>query len=116
MSLEYSAAVRAPEVGFLSHLAKFFPNAAPVRISAQLTRLDGPGAGLTEAVVIEYGTATEILFASTSPWEFADRLQLRNRDGSLDVQASVVAVQYQNGKTAVAARFSREVPNWIVKP
>jgi hypothetical protein len=28
----------------------------------------------------------------------------------------VVAVQYQPGKTLVAARFKRDVPNWIVKP
>jgi hypothetical protein len=25
-------------------------------------------------------------------------------------------VQYDHGRTAVAARFTEEVPNWIVKP
>jgi hypothetical protein len=47
--------------------------------------------------------------------EFGDELRLRNADGSFDVVASVVAVQYHPGKTVVAARFRQEVPNWIVK-
>jgi hypothetical protein len=41
---------------------------------------------------------------------------VQNSDGSLDVEASVVAVQYHNEQTAVAARFTRDVANWIVKP
>jgi hypothetical protein len=27
-----------------------------------------------------------------------------------------VALQYSSGRTAVAARFSKDVTNWIVKP
>jgi len=42
-------------------------------------------------------------------------LRLRNSDGSLDIEAAVVAVQYHPGKTVVAARFIGDVPNWIVK-
>jgi hypothetical protein len=48
--------------------------------------------------------------------EFGDILRLRNSDGSFDIEASVVAVQYHPDKTIVAARFVTEVPNWIVKP
>ena len=33
-----------------------------------------------------------------------------------DTEACVVAVQYNGGRTAVAARFTGEVANWIVKP
>jgi hypothetical protein len=50
------------------------------------------------------------------PLEFADKLRLRNSDGTLDTEACVVAVQYNGGRTAVAARFTGEVANWIVKP
>jgi len=64
--------------------------------------------------VIEFGTAREVLFACTTPLEFADVLRLRNSDGSLDTEASVVAVQYHPGATIVAARFLHAVPNWIV--
>ncbi len=73
-------------------------------------------AGVQENTVIEFGTAREVLFACVTPLEFADILRLRNSDGSLDTEASVVAVQYHPGKTVVAARFVNSVPNWIVKP
>jgi hypothetical protein len=70
----------------------------------------------SESTVIEYGTSTEVLFSSSLPLEFADQVRLQNSDGSLDAKASVVAVQYQKGRTAVAARFTHAVANWIVKP
>jgi len=93
-----------------------------VRIPVQFTRSrnasneNRPGAAaVEESTVIEFGTSREVLFACTTPLEFADVLRLRNSDGSLDTEASVVAVQYQSGRIVVAARFRQEVPNWIVK-
>jgi hypothetical protein len=96
-------------------LAKFFPNATPVRIPVRLTRMANGSSLFTETTVIEFGTPREVLFASTLPLEFADKLRLQNSDGTLDTEACVVAVQYNGGRTAVAARFSGEVANWIVK-
>jgi len=96
-------------------LAKFFPGATPVRIPVRLTRVANPGTALTESTIIEFGTPREVLFASTLPLEFADKLRLQNSDGTLDTEACVVAVQYNGGHTAVAARFTRDVANWIVK-
>ena len=95
-------------------LAKFFPEALPVRIPVRLTRLVGDQ--LSESTTIEFGTTREALFASKLPLEFADRLRLQNSDGTLNVEACVVAVQYNTGKTAVAARFVEDIPNWIIKP
>jgi len=71
---------------------------------------------LQEQTVIEFGTPREVLFASTLPLEFEDRLRLANSDGSLDARAVVVAVRYHDGRKAVAARFLGEVGNWIIKP
>ena len=99
-----------------SKLAKFFPNATPVRIPVRLTRLGTASSTFSESTIIEFGTPREVLFASTLPLEFADRLRLRNSDGTLDTEACVVALQYNGSQTAVAARFSGEVANWIVKP
>jgi hypothetical protein len=99
-------------------LARFFPEAAPVRIPVQLARTLEAGdsaANFTESTVIEFGTPREVLFACNTPLEFADIVRLRNSDGSLDTEASVVAVQYHSGNIVVAARFRGEVPNWIVK-
>jgi hypothetical protein len=100
----------------VAKLAKFFPNVTPVRIPVRLTRVGSQGSAFTENTVIEFGTPREVLFASGLPLEFADTLRLENSDGSLNAEACVVALQYHGGSTAVAARFSGEVANWIVKP
>ena len=126
----------------MADLARFFPEATPVRIPVQLTRSSPasesqkvgavgftgsvapegiepgsvtPATAIPESTVIEFGTSREVLFACTMALEFADVLRLRNSDGSLDTEASVVAVQYHPGATVVAARFLKAVPNWIVK-
>lgn len=103
-----------PAHGAAAKLAKFFPTASAVRIPVHLTRLEGVDP-VGEETVIEFGTAREVLFACTSRLEFADRLRLQNADASFDVEVQVVAVQYHDGQTAVAARFSRELCNWIIK-
>jgi hypothetical protein len=101
----------------VADLARFFPDAMPLRLPVQLTRIleDHEVADFSDSTIIEFGTSRELLFASKAPLEFGDQLRIRNSDGSLDEPASVVAVQYQPGKTLVAARFKRDVPNWIVK-
>jgi hypothetical protein len=122
---------KTKQASTVADLARFFPEATPVRIPVQLTRShtaaevkeisdkaqEGtvPESALLESTVIEFGTPREVLFACTMPLEFADVLRLRNSDGSLDTEASVVAVQYHPGSTIVAARFRNAVPNWIVK-
>jgi hypothetical protein len=113
-----TATARTALPSSVAELARFFPEATPVRIPVQLARGGNASSEqrLHESTVIEFGTPREVLFACATPLEFADVLRLRNADGSLDAEASVVAVQYQPGKTVVAARFLREVPNWIVKP
>ena len=87
-----------------------------MRIPVTLTRVGSESGAFSENTVIEFGTPREVLFASSAPLEFSETLRLQNSDSSLDAEASVVAVQYHNGRTAVAARFTREVANWIVKP
>jgi hypothetical protein len=118
-----AAPSRTTQTSTVAELARFFPEATPVRIPVQFTRRDcasngsQPGAtAVQENTVIEFGTSREVLFACATPLEFADILRLRNSDGSLDTEASVVAVQYHPGKTIVATRFVTSVPNWIVKP
>ena len=119
MAQQATAAARAAQsTGTVAGLARFFPEAAPVRIPVQLARGGEPGSNarpFTESTVIEFGTPREVLFECNTPLEFGDQLQLRNSDRSFDVAVSVVALQYQPGKTVVAARFRGEVPNWTVK-
>jgi len=66
-----------------------------------------PGERLSEKYRDEFGTAREVLFSLHCATGFADVLRLRNSDGSLDTEASVVAVQYHPGvQRWVAAALS----------
>lgn len=113
MATEAPGSVSSASATPVARLAKFFPQAMPLRLPVRLLR---QGCSPEENTIIEFGTASEVLFASSLPCEFAEKVRLQNADGTLDAEASVVAVQYHHGQTAVAARFTREVPNWIVKP
>ena len=86
----------------------------PVVATAVSSQGSWSGEPLRESTVIEFGTPQEVLFVSSMPLEFGDAVRLENSDGSLRIEASVVAVQYYNGETAVAVRFTRKISNWII--
>ena len=139
------ATARALEPDIVSRLARFFPDATPVRIPIKLSRTqsrnngngngNGSGHGNANAnangdqtarehetenvffqdTVIEFGTPQEVLFVLDRPLQFADRVLVESNDGTLHAEAFVVAVQYHLERTAVAVRFLKHVPNWIVK-
>jgi len=121
LAQQATAQSRAAQTSPVADLARFFPEATPVRIPVQLTRSSSTNEGkpngpsLQESTVIEFGTPREVLFSCTTPLEFGAVLRVRNSDDSLDTEASVVAVQYHPKATIVAARFVNPVPNWIVK-
>src|SRR5690348_6248496 len=98
----------------LERLAQFFPDGTRVKMPVEISRLGGSSAESVRTV-LEYGTAHEVIFRSAVPMEFGDRLRLTNRDGSLDAEAEVTAVQIGASETLVAARFTAEVHNWIIK-
>jgi hypothetical protein len=130
------ATARALEPDIVGRLARFFPEATPVRIPIRLSRTQSNGNAsgkngngnvdlavrehesenvFFQDTVIEFGTAHEVLFVLDRPLEFADRVLVESNDGSLHAEAFVVAVQYHLERTAVAVRFLKHVPNWIVK-
>jgi hypothetical protein len=98
----------------LERLAQFFPDGTRVKMPVEVSRLGGSSPESVRTV-LEYGTAQEVIFRCALPIEFGDRLRLTNRDGSLDVEAEVTAVQISASETLVAARFTAEVHNWIIK-
>src|SRR5208282_752565 len=133
VSVPNQATARAHESEIVGRLAKFFPEATPVRIPIKLSRTHSHANGngnsngngnaaarenesvFFQNTVIEFGTPQEVLFVVDHPLEFADRVLVESNDGSLHAEASVVAVQYHPERTVVAARFLQHVPNWIVK-
>ncbi len=104
----------------MEKLAQFFPNAMRVRIPVTISRVfpsgRPAGAEVQENTLIEFGTSREVFFASRLPLDFEDKVRVANTDGSLDAEASVVAVQFADGRSAVAVRFTQDVANWIIKP
>lgn len=113
MTRKFAAGIE--EQTCIEKLALLFPNASPVRIPVRVTTLGARRRHLEEQTTIEFGTEQEVLFASTLPLEFEDRVRVANANGSLDAQATVVAVRYHGGQKAIAARFAGEVGNWIIK-
>jgi hypothetical protein len=97
-------------------LAQLFSSASPLRIPVRVSTLGTARRQLHEQTTIEFGTSHEVLFASTLPLEFEDRVHLVNSDGSLDTHANVVAVRYHGGRKAVAVRFADKIENWVVQP
>jgi hypothetical protein len=111
-----SAIASADDQTCVAKLAHLFPSASPVRLPVRVITMGTGRQSLQEQTVIEFGTSQEVLFSSTLPLEFEDRVRLTNSDGSLDASAKVVAVRYHDGAKAVAARFVGQVENWIIKP
>jgi hypothetical protein len=100
--------------GELERLAQFFPDGMRVKMPVQVVRLP-LGSSDSMATVLEYGTSREVIFRCELPVEFGDRVRLTNKDRSLDAEAEVTAVQIGASETLVAARFTAEIPNWIIK-
>jgi len=113
-SLDVGVLVEEPTCA--AQLARFFLLASRVRIAVRVTTARSGSARLREAVLIEFCGREHAIFVSSLPLEFDDRVALE-RDGRGDAQeASVVAVQYHEGRKAVAVRFSQGVCDWLTQP
>jgi hypothetical protein len=111
-----SGAAAVLEQTCVEKLAQLFSHASPVRIAIRLVTSSVGRRRLQEQTIIEFRNAHEVLFASDLPLEFEERVRLVNADRCLDVEATVVAVRYHEGRKAVAARFVSEIENWIIQP
>ena len=85
-----AAPARALEPNAVGRLAKFFPEATPVRIPIRLSRAANShnaakpeAAAFLQETVIEFGTPREVLFAVEQPLEFGDRVLVESKDGVL---------------------------------
>jgi hypothetical protein len=104
-------------------LAQFFPQAARVRLAVQVTALR-PGAGaLKENTVVEFAAADHAIFSCSLPLEFDDRVQLalmkqgeRRVRRSKTAEGTVIAVQYHEGRKAVAVRLLDPSIRWMSEP
>ena len=103
----------ASEENCAQQLARFFPRATPVRIPVQVTSLRSGNSRLREATVVEFGGAEHAIFLSTLPLEFDDHVRLERDKKGCTAEATVIAVQYHEGRKAVAVRFSHGPCDWM---
>jgi hypothetical protein len=97
-------------------LARFFPEAEPVQVHAVLTPVRNGAKPVRESVVVEFASAEKAIFSSGLPLEFDDRVRLSQVQGNAECEATVVAVQYQDGRKAVAVQFAGEQSLWVKRP
>jgi hypothetical protein len=93
--------------GCAEQLARFFPHLVAQREPVRVAAMRPGSATLREATILEFGGAEHGIFLSTLPLEFADRVKIERGEKARVAEATVVAVQYHEGKKAVAVRFSR---------
>src|SRR4029077_8266159 len=106
-------ALLANERGCAEQLARFFPTLPAVRIPVRVQSLRPGQSKLQESTVVEFGGSAYAIFLSTLPMEFYERLRVV-RDGKRGgAEAAVIALQYHEGRKAVAVRFLQGPCDWM---
>ena len=105
----------ATEEGCAEQLARFFPACLPKQLPAVVKFARAGNGSLKESVVVEFGGPEHAIFVSTLPLEFNDRIQLVGESKGDTAAASVVAVQYHEGRKAIAVRFVGGPCHWVTQ-
>lgn len=114
--MKHSTEVLDSPADCAEQLARFFPEAQAVRVPVQIVALR-VGARLREATVVEFGGANHAIFVSTLPLEFDDHVRLEHDSRHhAPADATVVAVQYHEGKKAIAVKFNLGPCHWVAQP
>ena len=116
MTRSSETTLTASDLGCAEQLARFFPTAHRVRLPVQVTALRGGNTRLREATVVEFGGPEHAIFLSTLPLEFDDRLRIQPEGNRGSSDAAVIAVQYHDGRKAVAVRFLEGPCAWVTQP
>jgi hypothetical protein len=124
---EVSSKVNTPPATTLVHtdgpastcteqLARFFPEAGPVQVRAVLRPLRSGADQIRESLVVEFASAEKAIFSSRLPLEFDDRVRISDAEGNAECDATVIAVQYHEGRKAVAVQFVDKQSFWVRRP
>jgi hypothetical protein len=103
------------ELSCAEQLARFFPGLPGVRIAVRVAPLRAGSSSrrVHESAVLEYGSEEFAIFLSTLPLEFADRVRISDNGGEHSAEATVIALQYHEGRKAVAVRFAEGRCEWM---
>lgn len=106
-------ALIAEESNCSEQLARFFPLATAVRVPVQVSTTRPGGTVLGERTVVEFGAPEHAIFLSTLPLEFDDRVRVERESSGDAAEGTVIAVQFHEGRKAVAVRFTRGACHWV---
>lgn len=109
-------ALIAEEPGCAEQLARFFPKLLAVRIAVRVASLRHGQSKLQESTVVEFGGTEYAIFLTALPLEFDDRVRLFRDGGGRPAEAAVIALQYHEGRKAVAVRFLEGPCDWMNQP
>jgi hypothetical protein len=109
-------ALIADETGCAEQLARFFPKLSIIRIPVKVSPMRAGQSRLQESTVLEFGEGEIAIFLSNLPIEFDDRVRVLQQDGKWSVEATVIALQYHDGRKAVAVRFLNGACDWMREP
>lgn len=115
MGIAASSVPAVNEESCAGQLARFFSRAKAVRIPVDITAFRGGTTELRETTVVEFGSTDYAIFVSTLPLEFGDRIRLEKKPEGSMAEATVDAVQYHEGRKAVAARFLQGPCDWVMR-
>lgn len=96
-------------------LARFFPEAQRVQATAEIRPVRHGWGQVKERVVVEYASAQQAIFRTQLPLEFGDRVRLERAGEAGEYEATVVAVQYDEGRKAIAVKFAGGTCEWVKK-
>jgi hypothetical protein len=94
-------------------LARFFPRLPAARIAVRVTPLRPGQARAEEATVVEFASQEYAIFLSKLALEFDDRVRVVREGGGCPAEATVIALQYHDGRKAVAVRFLDRPCEWM---
>ena len=101
-------------------LARFFPGLSPLRIPVRVLPHRTGQSKLRESTVVEFGGKEFAIFVSALPLEFDDRVRIvhegEGKASARPAEAIVVALQYHEGRKAVAVRFVEGSCEWMMQP
>jgi hypothetical protein len=106
-------ALLANERGCAEQLARFFPTLPAVRIPVRVQSLRPGQSKLRESTVVEFGASEYAIFLSTLPVEFDERVRITRDGNGRGAEAAVIALQYHEGRKAVAVRFLQGPCDWM---
>jgi len=108
--------IAADERECAEQLARFFPKLPAVQIPVHVIPRRYGQARRKETTIVEFGTPEYAIFLSQLALEFDDRIRLARTEGGRSVEAAVVALQYHQGRKAVAVRFLDGPCEWMMQP